>query len=169
MTRSRSLQFEPLEVRKLLSRAHLAVANGTVADFATPVNLDGGLAVVNRAAVVIPNNDGSTTSETPVSGMLGSLGKVRGIWFETVNSLVHYQGPDTIRLRNSKGTMVLAFNDLNSLRVSSPVQNTSYTYFQMGYGGSGAYAKVSESGSLEVVLNPAKTAVTSMVLQSQSS
>ncbi len=171
MTRKHSLEFEPLEARKLLAHAHAhhAVVHAT-AVAAAPLVIDGTLSVNNRSAVMTTNPDGSSTSETPVSGVLGSMGKFQGTWYESVDAYGSYQGPDTIQLHNSKGAILIAFNDQNPVKAGSSSQSAlARVYSQKVLGGAGAYAKATETGTVEVVLNPAKTGVKTMELQSQSS
>src|SRR5271166_2434893 len=117
MKRVHSLRFEALEARQLLSRAHVHVAVARAGRPAlTPVVLNGALNVDNNpiATTTTQNEDGSMTTSVPVTGQLGALGDVRGIWNETVDSFGDYEGPDTLTLHTSNGALVVAFNNANS-------------------------------------------------------
>ena len=74
---------------------------------------NGTLTVDYKAATMDMNTDGSSTTVVPVSGRLGTLGVVHGDWNQTIDSYGNYEGPDTIQLRDPKGTFVITFNDLN--------------------------------------------------------
>jgi hypothetical protein len=165
-----SLRFETLEARQLLSRAHVAVAHAARPP-ATPVVLNGTLTVDNNpsATTTTMNEDGSMTTSVPVAGQLGALGQVHGIWNETVDSFGDYEGPDTLTLHDSKGTFAVAFDNENSPRADVKVRGAfSYEHLQMVYGGNGAYARASESGSIELTTNAARTEIVSMTLHSQN-
>ncbi|MGZ3413134.1 MAG: hypothetical protein ACXWNX_04910, partial [Isosphaeraceae bacterium] len=152
-----SLRFETLEARQLLSRAHVHAAVAHAArPVATPVVLNGTLTVDNNpnATTTTTNEDGSITTSVPVAGQLGALGEVHGIWDETVDSFGDYEGPDTPTLHDSKGTFAIAFNNENSPRADVKVRGAvSYEHPQIIYGGTGAYARASESGSIELTTN----------------
>lgn len=157
------LRFEALEARKLLSKVHVAVAH--TAPASVPLVLDGTLTVDSKAASSSTNPDGSTTTTVPVAGRLGALGEVRGLWYENADAFGDSSGPDTITLRNSKGAFGVAFNDQSSVQ-AHPIGNgaVSYEHAQRVLGGAGAYAHASESGSIELVTNKAKTQVVSLEL-----
>ena len=139
-----SLRFESLEARQLLSRAHVLVAVAHAArPPATPVVLNGTLTVDNNpdasstirnAETTTTNEDGFMTTSVPVAGQLGALGQIHGIWDETVDSFGDYEGPDTLTLHASNGTLVVAFNNASSTpadvkvrgAVSSMGNNTSF-------------------------------------------
>jgi hypothetical protein len=162
------LRFEDLEARRLLSKVHVAVAHPAPA--AVPLMLDGTLAVNNNGASTTMNPDGSSTTTVPVAGRLGALGEVRGVWYENVDAYGDSAGSDTITLRNSKGAFGVAFNNQSSGQ-AHPIGNgaVSYEHAQRVLGGSGAYAHASESGSIELITNDAKTHVESLVLNTQNS
>ncbi len=167
-----SLRFEALEARQLLSRAHVHVAVAHVArPAATPVVLNGTLTVDNNpsATTTTQNEDGSMTASVPVAGQLGALGQVHGIWNETVDSFGDYEGPDTLTLHDSNGALVVAFNDASSKPADVKVRGAvSYEHPQMVYGGTGAYARVSESGTIELTTNAARTEIVSLTLHTQN-
>jgi len=165
-----SLRFETLEARQLLSRAHVAVAHAARPP-ATPVVLNGTLTVDNNpsATTTTMNEDGSMTTSVPVAGQLGALGQVHGIWNETVDSFGDYEGPDTLTLHDSSGAVVVAFNNASSKPADVKARGAvSYEHPQMVYGGTGAYARPSESGSIELTTNAARTQIVSMTLHSQN-
>jgi hypothetical protein len=165
-----SLRFETLEARQLLSTAHVAVAHAARAR-AAPIVLNGTLAVDNNpdASSTTMNADGSMTTSVPVAGQLGTLGQVHGVWNETVDAYGDYEGPDTILLRDSKGTFAVAFNNENSKPARAKSRGAiSYEHSQVVLGGAGAYAGTSESGSIEMTTNPARTQVVSLTLQTRN-
>jgi hypothetical protein len=163
------LRFDALEARKLLSRAHIAVTHHPAAAVATPLVLSGTLAVNNNAASTTMNPDGSSTTSIPVAGKLGALGEVRGVWNETVDSFGNISGPDTLRLHDPKGTLVIAISAQNSGRARLVGHGAvAYQRAQRFYGGTGAYAHGSESGSVELITNDAKSHVVSLVFDTQN-
>jgi len=167
-----SLRFEALEARQLLSRAHVHVAVAHAArPAATPVVLNGTLTVDNNpnATTTTMNEDGSMTTSVPVAGHLGALGQVHGIWDETVDSFGDYEGPDTLTLHDSNGALAVAFNNASSPRADVKMRGAvSYEHPQMVYGGNGAYARASESGTIELTTNAARTEIVSMTLHTQN-
>jgi len=171
MKHVRSLRFETLETRQLLSRAHVAVAHAARAA-AVSLVLNGTLSVDNNphATSMTTNVDGSTTTSVRVSGQLGNVGQVRGVWNETVDQFGDYQGPDTLILRDAKGSFDVAFNDQNSKPTHAKARGAvSYEHAQTVPGGNGAYARATESGSIEVTTNAARTQIVSLTLQTQNS
>ena len=166
-----SLRFETLEARQLLSRAHVHAAVAHAArPAATPVVLNGTLTVDNNpnATTTTTNEDGSMTTSVPVAGQLGALGQIHGIWDETVDSFGDYEGPDTLTLHASNGTFAVAFNNENSPRAGVKVGSAiSYKHTQIVLGGDGAYARASESGTIEFT-NAARTEIVSMTLHTQN-
>src|SRR5271166_2063286 len=172
MKRVHSLRFEALEARQLLSRAHVHAAVAHAArPAATPVVFNGTLTVDNKpsATTTTQNEDGSMTTSVPVAGQFGALGQVHGIWNETVDSFGDYEGPDTLTLHASNGAFGVAFNNENSpragVKVGSPI---SYKHTQIVLGGDGAYARASESGTIELTTNAARTEIVSMTLHTQN-
>ena len=172
MKRVHSLRFETLEARQLLSLAHVHITMAHAARPAeTPVVLNGTLTVNNNpnATTTTTNEDGSMTTSVPVAGQLGALGEVHGIWDETVDSFGDYEGPDTLTLHASKGTFAIAFNNENSPRAGVKVGSAiSYKHTQVVLGGDGAYARASESGTIELTTNAARTQIVSMTLHTQN-
>ncbi len=167
MRHDRSLGFDDLEERKLLSKVHHVVVHPAIkAKPVVPLVVDGTLTVNNRATSSSMNQDGGMTTSIPVTGSLGALGAVRGIWSETVDSFGDYEGPDSLQLRNSKGSFILVFNNENAdkaLRV--PHGTVTFEVPQKAYAGSGAYARPSESGSIELTSNAARTGIVSLTLK----
>src|ERR1700727_576359 len=99
MSHVRSLDFDDLEGRTLLRAPRHAVAHPAPAVKAKPVVplvLDGTLTVNNKASSSSINQDGGMTTSIPVSGSLGALGTVRGVWSENTDSFGEYEGPDTL-------------------------------------------------------------------------
>jgi hypothetical protein len=169
MHRRRSLCFDALEERKLLSRGHV-VAHAKPAVAATPLVLNGTLTVNNRGATTSMDELGDTTTSIPVAGQLGTLGEVRGIWNESEDSEGDYMGPDTIQLHNAKGSFVVEFNADNpgqTHRVAGGA--VYYQHSQLVSGGTRAYAHTKESGSIDLNANAARTAVDSMTISTQTS
>jgi hypothetical protein len=162
-----SLRFEALEARLLLSRGHhIAVAHAARPP-ATRVVINGTLNVDNNANATstTTNEDGSMTTSVPIAGQLGALGQVHGIWNETVDSFGDYQGPDTLSLHGSKGALVVVFNNANGTAANKKERGAvSYEHPQMVYAGDGAYARASESGTIELTTNAARTKIVSITL-----
>ncbi len=104
MKPARSFGFEALESRMLLSSGHVTSAHHAArADAATDLVLSGTLTVNNRAAIMESDAEGDSINETPVSGTLGALGEVHGVWTETFDAYGDYVGPDTIALSQFEG------------------------------------------------------------------
>ena len=167
MKRDHALGFDALETRKLLTKVHVAAAHPATAVAATPVVITGTLTVNMKAATSILNGDSSTTSSAPVSGRLGSYGKVQGTWNETVDAFGAYEGPDWVQLqsKNPKGSFIIAFNN-NNPGSPTPIGHGTgmYQHAQHLYNGTGAFAKATESGSIEVLENTKTKDVESLVL-----
>jgi hypothetical protein len=164
-----SLRFEVLEPRRLLARVHVTVAHPASAMDVVPLVLNGSLAVDDRAAITSMNVDGSTTTSVPVAGRLGTVGEVRGVWNESVDTYGNHDGPDVLRLQNSKGTLVITFNNENPGKATFLAPgNVYFPHTQRLFAGTGAYAHALESGTIEVISNAAKTVVKSLALNSQS-
>jgi hypothetical protein len=160
--------FETLEARKLLSKVHVAVAHATPAATG-PIVLNGTLTVDSKRATMMTNADGSSTSVVPVSGQIGALGTVHGVWDNTVDAYGDYVGPDTLALHNSKGGVLLSFNDLNAGGGHALGHGAmTYMHTQRLYRGSGAYTGASESGTIALATNKARSLIASMTLESQS-
>ncbi len=169
MSHVRALGFDALEVRKLLSGTHVAHSHTTAMIPATPVVLNGTLTVDNNAATSTTNVDGSTTTSTPVAGRLGALGKVRGLWNQTVDEFGDLDGPNVLRLALPKGSLIVTFNTLNPVKAHPGSHGTFYyPRAQQVFSGTGAYAGATESGMIDVTTNHTKSEVTSLVLTTAS-
>ena len=167
MRRTHSLRFDALEARKLLTKAHVTAVHPAAAVAATPVVLTGTLSVNKNDAVTNDNVDGSTTTSVPVSGRLGTLGKVQGVWYENADQFGDYMGPDTIELvtHSPKGALTVAFNNQNAGPLHLIGHSTGYyQHAQRLEGGTGAFAKASENGSIEVMVSSTKKTVESLEL-----
>ena len=166
MRQDRSLRFECLEDRSLLSTVHYSAAHHAAAT--VPVVLSGTLSVNNHATTSAMNGDGSSTVTAPLKGQVGGMGQVRGIWEETTDSFGGFSGPDMIRLHNAKGTVVLTFDNQNS---ASPHRDANgafyYEHTQRALGGTGAFAHAAESGTIQLLMRTPKANVNSIVLNSQ--
>ena len=173
MKRVHSLRFDTLETRQLPSTAHLAVAHSAHAAraAAVPLELNGTLTVDNNPALtsITTNVDGSMTTSVPVTGQLGTLGQVHGLWNETVDQFGDYEGPDTLVLHDAKGSFAVAFNNQNAKPEHTEARGAvSYNHAQAVLGGNGAYARAKESGSIELTTNEAQTQVVSVTLQTKN-
>jgi hypothetical protein len=165
MRHVRSLGFEAMEARKLLTAAHHAVTHAAQVAASVPLELDGTLTVDTKAASTTMNTDESMTTSTPVAGVFSGLGQVRGVWNTSVDSQGNYDGPDTLRLHDPKGAFVVIFNDGNPGRAHRIPHGAEYNpLFQKIYGGTGAYARASESGTIQLSTNAALKAIESMTL-----
>ena len=169
MSHVRSLCFDALEERKLLSAGHI-VAHPKHAVVATPLVLNGTLAVDSKGTTTSMDEQGDTTTSTPVAGQLGTLGKVRGVWNESADSEGDYLGPDTLQLHNAKGSFTVAFNADNPGQLHRIAGGgVYYEHPQLVSGGARAYARAKESGSIELTTNTVRTVVESMTITTQSS
>ncbi len=169
MSRLRAIRLEVLESRQLLSSVHHPLASTRHVAEATPVVLTGTLTVNNRAASTTMDEQGDTTTSTPVTGKLGSLGQVRGLWNESSDMFGDYVGPDTLQLHSASGTVIVAFNnDSPGARrhVSGGAMMT--THPQRLETGTGAFAHSAESGTIELTTNAAHNQIASFILTSQS-
>lgn len=169
MKHTRSIGFEALEGRMLLSTAHVARDRAPRREtVAVPLVLTGTLAVDSTAATTATDDMGDSINETPVAGNLGTLGKVRGTWYETFDQYGDYMGPDTIQLRNAKGTVVVAFNDQDATSAHGTKHGAeSYVYPQRGLAGGGAIGRGEETGTVELNTNPGRTSIQTMVITTE--
>jgi hypothetical protein len=167
MRSDRRLGFEDLEARKLLSTVHISAASSG-ASALTPISLTGTLNVNLNEASTVENSDSSETTTVPVVGRLGSLGKVTGVWSHTLNQSGNYEGPDTLVLKSSlqKGSFTINFNDNNSGLTAKSVGKdlSDYQHAQKLASGTGTFARVSEAGSIELMLNTNQDTYKSLVL-----
>jgi hypothetical protein len=164
MRRDRSIQFDNLEARKLLTTAQVAAVHPVV-----PVNLNGTLTVNVNDSSQSENIDSSWTTTVPVSGTLDGYGKVKGVWSTSIDQLGDYDGPDTIQLtlqsKTEKGSLTIDFNNNNPGKPTKV--STGLGFYQHGQqlaSGSGVFAHTSENGSIELMDNLKKGDVTSIVL-----
>jgi hypothetical protein len=167
MRKLRSLRFDALEDRKLMTASHAATAHHA-ANPAAPLVLNGTLTVHARAETQTQNIDGSSTILMPVTGTIATLGKVHGQWAETTDAYGDYQGPDTIGLSNPKGSVIIAFNNANpgTAHPNGP-KAFYYQHPQVLYTASGAYKHSTESGTIDINTNASKSDVTSITLTSK--
>ena len=165
-----SVRVEALEDRKLLSRAHHAVAHPAPAA-ATPVVIAGTLSVNDRngGTSSLQNPDGSTTTSVPITGQLGALGKVRGVWNENFDAYGDHVAPDVLRLQNAKGTLIVTFDNTNAGPIHPDGHKlVEYTKVQRLYAGTGAYVHATETGTIEVVANSAETVIDNIILSTKT-
>ena len=99
-----------------------------------------------------------------------ALGEVRGVWDNSVDSYGDYMGPDTLYLHDAKGTFILTFNDENAAG-GHPLGHgaVDFVHTQRLYQGKGAYASATESGTIQLDTNNAKSLIVSLTLESQNS
>jgi hypothetical protein len=174
MSRVHSLHFEALESRELLSTAHPAAAHAakahTKAAVATvPLVLNGTINVNNGEALSDENMDGGYTTTVPVSGQLGALGQVTGMWYESSDEYGDYLGPDTITLHTSQGAFTIAFNNGSSGPAHRTGPHSVYYQHKLQIeGGTGAYSGDTGSGTIDLNMNAAHTLVQSITLDAQS-
>lgn len=171
MNRMRTPHLEPLEGRRLLSGAHARVAHlhahAHPALAAAPLVLDGTLAVNSRASASQSNQNGGLTTVAPVSGQLAGLGHVHGVWFENSDQFGNYMGPDTITLHTAQGGFTIAFSNASSGPAHRSGRAVYYQHVQHAVSSSGAYAKASESGTINLNENASHTQVVSLTLNGQ--
>lgn len=170
MKHVRSLSFEALETRQLLSTGQLAGAVTTPT--ASPsLGLNGTLRVSYgpQESSLIRNLDGSLTRTVAVAGHLGSLGKVHGTWSESVDMFGNYDGADTLLVGNSKGSVVITFFNQNPSWASTKRrQAVSFEHTQQILVGTKAYAGASEAGTIVLTTRPWRTRIFSMTLRTSS-
>jgi hypothetical protein len=127
--------------------------------------LSGTLTVDNKAASTTMNDDGSTTTSIPVSGQIGALGDVHGIWEESADQYGDYEGPDTIELRSAKGMVVIAFSNANPGSGHHNANGSlSYQHPQIVEGGARAYRMSAESGTIVLTTNASHNSIESIAL-----
>jgi hypothetical protein len=163
MNRDRTLHFEPLEGRQLLSGAH---ARARHAATAVPLVFSGTLTVVNTAASANTNMDGGYTTSAPVVGQLSGVGHVHGVWYESTDQMGDYMGPDTITLHGPKGGFTIGFSNASSGPAHKVGRTVFYEHAQHVISSSGGYAGASESGTIDLNENRQHTGVVSMTLSS---
>jgi hypothetical protein len=166
MKRVPSLRFDLLEARELLSTAHATAHAARAA--AAPLVLNGTLTVDAQAAQPVSNVDGSSKVSIPVVGKLGTLGPVHGYWDVSFDSLGNRMEPETLGLRDAKGTFTLEFKNQNpsssKARTHGPL---SYVHPQLLTDGTGAYARATERGTVELTSNATRTQVVSLTLHTK--
>jgi len=167
MSHRRALGFDALEGRTLLSGSRVAVHHSTPMIAATPVVLDGTLAVDNNSANITTNPDGTSISSTPVAGRLGALGKVRGVWNVGLDTFGDTTGVNALRLHAPKGSLVISFSTVNTVKPHPAARGAVYyPRAQQLVAGTGAYAKATESGMIDLTTNPGRKQTVSLALMS---
>ena len=158
MIHGRSLSFEALEERKLLSRGHIGSCQAS--GRRDPVVLNGTLTSQNKGTTVSMDDQGDTTTSIPVSGQLGTLGRCpRNLERER-----RFRGglprARTLQLHNAKGSFIVAFNADNPGQLHRIAGGgVYYQHPQLVSGGTRAYARATESGTIELNTNSARTVV----------
>ena len=169
MNRVHSLDFDSLEGRELLSRAHGLAAHSRrahAAPAAAPLVLDGTLTVDMHAATSLTNLDGGTTISAPVSGTLAGPGELSGVWYESTDQFGEFAGPDTITLRGPRGGFTIAFSNASPGPAHRSGHRVYYRHPQHIVSSSGAYAGAAERGWIDLNENPGHTSVASITLGS---
>ena len=167
MSHAYSLRFDVLEGRELMT-ARVAAAHARPAKVVVPVILNGTLAVNDNASSTNSNPDGTYTTSVPVAGTLGGVGKVRGVWNETVDQFGDVSGLDAIRLYNGQGTIVIGFDNEAPGKPRPAGRGTVFVEDRQNvYAGTAAYAHATETGSIEVVSNAAQTAAKELILHTK--
>ncbi len=167
MRHLRALGFDALEARKLLTASHAAKHHTVPMIPATPIDLDGTLAVDNNAMTSTTNPDGSSTSSTPVVGRLGTLGKVRGVWNQGLDAFGDPTGVNALRLGTSKGSVIIVFDTVNAVKPLPAPHDAIYdARAQELYTGTGAYAGAVESGMIDMTTNSGRNQFVSLTLKS---
>ena len=173
MSQVRSLNFEALEGRELLSAAVAKAAHHALATVAVrPIVLNGTLVVDNRpnADVINVSTDDTTTTSTPVAGRLGTLGEVRGTWNTSQDVFGDPNGLDTLRLHSAKGSLILIFNGEQGAKAHPAGHGAVYyQYAQKLYGATGAYAGTSETGTITLTTETSLSKLDSISLESRAS
>jgi hypothetical protein len=133
------------------------------------VVLAGTLVVDNKGSTTTVNPNGTQITSTPVAGKLGALGTVRGVWNETVNAYGGTTGLDTLRLRDAKGSLLIAFNNQNPGSQHKAGRTSYYEESQTLADATGAYKGTSESGTIQLVTNSTVTLVDGLTLHTKTS
>ena len=170
MKHVRSLGFEALEARQLLSRGALAVSDA-VPGPSSPLVLNGTLHVSYGPyeSSLTRNFNGSLTRTVAVAGHLGSLGRVHGLWSESVDTYGNYDGPDRLAVGNAKGSIMITFFNKNPSWASTKRRRAvSFEHTQQILVGSGAYAGASETGTVVLTTKPWHTRVFTLTLHTTS-
>lgn len=166
MRHVRSLCFESLEDRKLLSRAHL-VTHAKPAATAAPLVLNGTLNVDNKALTTSMDDQGDVMTSIPVAGQLGTIGKVHGVWNEMSDQFGDYMGPDTVQLHTAKGSFVVAFSEQNTDAIHHLAGGvTESIHPEITSDGTGAYARERGTGTITLTSNSGSTVVKTMEFSS---
>jgi hypothetical protein len=93
------------------------------------------------------------------------MGKVHGTWSESTDQFGDYLGPDTIEFGNSQGTYTIAFDSANLKNGHKIGKETIFPPLgQQLDGATGLYAKASETGSIQIILNPSKGVAETMTI-----
>lgn len=166
MSRVHSLRFDALEERKLLTKAHLAPAPAPV-----PVMLTGSLLVDTnpKATTSTVNADGSRTTAVAVNGQLGAMGQVSGVWSSTSDAYGDGTGLEALRLHNAQGSIILEFSEQNLGRAMPAGHGAIYhEVAQRVYSGTGAYARASENGSIQLITNRAQTVIETLSIHTRA-
>jgi hypothetical protein len=170
MSQDRPLYFDALEDRKLLAAARARhVATPPVHAAPVIVVLDGTLVVDNKAVTTTANANGTQITSTPVAGKLGALGTVRGVWNETTDAYGNSTGFDTLRLRDAKGTLLIAFNNQNPGSLHKAGRTSYYEDAQTLANATGSYKGNSESGTIQLITNSSVTLVDGLTLHTKTS
>lgn len=163
MRHARPLSVEGLEDRELMSAVHRVRPHIKPAAVPVSLVLDGTLKVDNPAANTSQDDYGDMITTTPVSGQLGSMGAVKGSWSTGVDSMGDYLGPDTLVVHNAQGSVEIEFNDQEHGKPKRAADGSAYYQVpQVLIKGTGAYARASERGTLNLTTNPGHTAMVSI-------
>ena len=150
------LQFDDLEAKQLLSKASIAVPHTKPAVTAAPIVLNGTLTVDNNAATTTENADSSTTTVTPVTGRVATLGKVHGVWSETTDPYGDIEGLDAEAAQRDGGCRRRLQQRLAWTGTQGWPQHTSLPWRQAAWKPSGGYSGSTETGSIELFPNSRK-------------
>lgn len=169
MSRRRTLLFDPLETRELLSRmhhpmAHLHRGRPAAAMVRKPLSLSGTLTVENQATATNSNQLGGTSTAIPIRGQLAGIGPVHGVWLENSDSMGNYVGPDTITIRAPHGAFTIAFSNASSGPAHRIGKMVYYQHVQHVISSSGVFAHSTETGSINLNLSPSQANVDSLTL-----
>lgn len=77
----------------------------------------------------------------------------------------NYMGPDTLNLHNGQGATVVEFNDQQHGKPKRESNGSAYYQVrQVVIRATGAFARASERGTLDLTTNPGRTAIASMTV-----
>ncbi len=165
MRQDRSLRFDALEGRQLLTKVHPAAAPPIHKVVEVAPTLNGTLTVNQKGASAAYDAFGNFVRTIPVSGVLGGVGKVKGVLTEGISAYGTPSTTDTIQLHDPQGSFTLSFDTTHFGTARPTATGASFARVtQQITGGTGEFAKAHETGLLVANTTATKSAVVSLTL-----